>query len=97
MLGTALALLLSAVVREPFSIGSATITSSRIFMWWLVVGFCLAAIGFLMQGIADVKQDIARGRSRHKEVLLQILMSTIAAGIALYLALLAAKSEIGMM
>ena len=83
VLGTALAVLLAVVLRTPVVIGPVTITPSGIFRWWLVVGLAVAAIGFAIEGIGAVKQDMARGRRR--EAILQMLLSALAVGVALFL------------
>lgn len=84
VLGTALALFLAVVLRTPIVIGPVTITPSGIFRWWLVVGLALAAIGFAIDGIGAVKQDMAG--SRRREAILQMLLSALAVGVALFLA-----------
>jgi hypothetical protein len=89
VLGTALVLLLVVVLRSPVVVGTVTITPARLFLWWIVVGLCMAAVGFALEGIGAVKQGLAGGRRR--EALLQMALSALAVAVALFLALRAAS------
>jgi hypothetical protein len=89
VLGTALVLLLVVVLRSPVVVGPVTVTPARLFLWWIVVGLAMAAVGFALEGIGAVKHDLGRGRRR--AAVLQMLLSALAVAVALFLALRAAS------